>query len=228
MPSEFKDIYTNIGLHYYTDLPVEPGDTIVVETKNGYLKCAVGTIIRTLDFDPFKENEAGVHAKCHVLENSTKKLYYKESIVMFGSKVVEVKHIGSNRTGLFYTDLELSKGDLVVYEAASNYMADKDAMSPSKYRDSNSFVYMHVGEVIDTEPNAATAKFYIVDKIDMQEYAARKVRIAKAQKIHLQLEAKKKQFQDIQLLELIAASDPETKTMLDEYKILISGVNTTV
>jgi hypothetical protein len=226
----FYKIFTDTHLNYYTDMPVDVGDTIVVEAQGKALRCKVEAIINKVDFDPFdpsSHKEHGVQARCHVLENTTKKIYYKESIIMFGYKVVEVKHVGSNRTGLFYTDLDLKKGDIVVYEAPANYMEEHDELgNPNTFhRNKSSYIGMHVGEIIDDNPDSVTAKCYVVDKVDTAAHEARKQRMVEANKLRAQLNEKKKQLEDIKLLELIAQSDPETKSMLDQYKALLSGTS---
>lgn len=192
-------------LMYYSDIHVDLDDIVVVETKYGPVKGKIVSLEGSVNCNPFEENNQGYRAKKHVLENATKKIYDKENVIMFGSKTVEVQHISSLRTGIFYTDLDLHNNDIVVYEAPS--------------RDGT--VAMHVGRVINEDPDVVTAKFYVVDVVDMAQYEARKARIKEAGKLRAKLEAKKKQYQDIELLRLIAASDPETKQMLDKYTSLI-------
>ena len=196
----------SVALTYYSELLVEVNDIVVVETRNGPVRGRVIAIIDTVHVDPF-DKDNGYHAKKHVLENATKKIY-KETMIMLGSKTVEVRHIGSNRTGVFYTDIDLKEGDTVVYESDNS-----NASGTS----------LHVGIVTNADPDVMTAKYHIVDVVDMSAHKARKERIKKASKIRAQLDAKRKQYQDLELLKLIAASDPETKTLLDEYTSLVSN-----
>jgi hypothetical protein len=185
---------------YFTEVPVSVGDKVVVSTKHGITIGHVTSIVEEVSKDPWEEGRA----KQRVLENATQKLYYKESVIMFGAKTVEVKHVSSNRTGIFYTDLTLSKGDTVVY----------DSGDPSG---------LHVGIVVDTDPDVVTAMTWIVDTVDMTSHQNRLAKVKEAAKLKARLDSKREQFQDIELLRLIAASDPETKEMLDAYTKLISG-----
>ena len=126
----------------------------------------------------------------------------KEEDIMFGAKTVEVKHVSSARIGTYFTDLDLQVGQTVVYESDNG---------------------MHVGVVTNTDPDAVSAQTWIVDTVDLTEHEARIERVKQAKKLKAKLDAKRKQFQDIELLRLIAASDPETADMLAEYTKLVGG-----
>lgn len=192
-------------LNYYSGLQVEVGDSVVVETRYGLMLGKVTEVEDTIHTNPFTKNDEGYRAKKHVLENTTKKTY-KEEPIMFGCKTVEVKHVSSNRRGVYYTDLNLSVGDLVVYETSNDGIKS-----------------MHVGTVVNADPDALTAKDFVVCAVDLTAHTERVARMKEAEKLRLKLDAKKKQFQDIELLRLIAASDPETKEMLDKYTSLVGG-----
>lgn len=200
---DIKDIYR--PLMYYSVLPVDVGDTVVAETKHGLKIGTVSEIVEEIDFNPFEPNERGYKAKKHVVENTTKKIY-KEEPIMFGCTTVEVTHEKSDLKGIYYTDIALEVGDKVVYE--------------------DEYGRMHVGTVSDMDLAVVTARSYIVCKVDMEHHIERKKRIEEAKKLKAKLDAKKKQFQDLELLKLIAASDPETKDMLDQYIGLINGGST--
>lgn len=195
----------NTTLLYYSGIPIELNDNVVVETKYGPVKGRVVKIEDVINCNPFKPNSIGCKATCHVWENATKKVYDKENKIMFGCKTVEVLHSSSNHRGIFYTDLILHNGDLVVYEGKNEIGK----------------VSMHVGTVINDDPDVVTAESYIVDAIDVSHHNERKNRLKEANKLRAKLNAKRKQFQDIELLRLIAASDDETKDMLDAYTKLI-------
>lgn len=201
----WQKIYVSIStatLCYYSELPVEIGDKVVVETRYGPVIGEVTTVIETIHENPFNKSSK-YSAKKHVLENATKKVY-KEEPIMFGCKTVEVKHISSNRKNVFYTDLNLKVGDHVVYES-----------------DHENGKSMHVGIVTDVDPDVVTAKNFIVDAIDLTAYNDRMERMKKASKIRLQLEAKKKQYEDMEILRLIAQHDEDAKQMLAEYSALM-------
>lgn len=188
-------------LMYYSELPVEVDDIIAVETRNGIAKGYV-VEVDPISVNPFEPNSQGYKARRHVVENVTKNIR-KEELIMFGCKTVEVKHVASGKTNIYYTDLTLAVNDTVVYE-------DESSM-------------LHVGVVTDINPMVVTAKNFVVDKVDMDAHNKRTERIKEANKLKAQLDLKKKQFQDIELLRLIATSDPETKEMLDRYTKLIGG-----
>lgn len=192
----------NTPLNYYSELPVAVNDRVIVETRHGPMEGRVLEVTGTIDFDPFKPNKCGCKATKHVLENITKKIY-KEELNMFGCKTVKVKHTASEKVGVFYTDLELKNGDKVVYESTDGSM--------------------HVGTVIDNDPDIMTAKNYIVDVVETTAYTARLNAIKEAEKIRAKLELKKKQFQDMELLRLIAANDAETAELLKQYTKITSG-----
>lgn len=198
---------SGVVLGYYTDMLVEVDDKVIIETKHGPVCGRVASIANTIDEDPF--NSPNYKAKCHVLENVTKKIYNKETIIMANTKTVEVRHISSNRKGIYYTDMELPEGALVVYERPDNNSERETTMS--------------VGIVVNTDPDAVTATYWVVDVVNTMAHEERKERIKKATKVKAKLDAKKKQFQDIELLRLIAQSDPETAALLDEYNGLLGG-----
>lgn len=192
---EFSDgsVYT-----YYTALSVSKGDKLVVATKLGAAIATARDIGLELDFNPFA---IGVAHK-HILENITKHIINTEVATMSLAKIVEVKHVGSNRRGVFYTDIPLSVGEKVVYESAD---------------EQNNGTGLHVGEVVNTEPRATIASSWIVDVVDMGDYIARMEKQKEIARLRKQLDAKTKQFKDMELLRLIAERDPETKKLLDDY-----------
>ena len=177
---------------YYSTIPVDAGDKLVVTTQHGITTCNVTSVIDVV-------NNKG-NSKQSVLENRTKNIYEKGTIVMTSVKIVEVQHDKSNRMNILYTDLDVKLGSTVVYESDNG---------------------MHVGMVIDMEPEASVARHWIVDVVDMATYTARVERSVKASKIKARLDHKRKQFQDIELLRLIAANDKETEALLAEYIELI-------
>lgn len=204
-------IKVSTGQNYYTNIPIDIGDFIVVESKRGDVwRCKVLDIIKHIDYNPFNDINGIAHATCHVLENATKKIFFKESDIMFGCKVVEVESInGKFYKNLFYTDLPVEKGNIVVYEL----------------RDGT----MHVGRISDTNPDSAIASTFIVDIVDTTANEARKERTKQANKLKAQLDEKRKQFQDIQILELIAKSEYlETAQMLSAYKELTNVSNVAI
>lgn len=199
---------------YYTDMTVAIGDKVVVTTKFGVTTATVTDIDDCIFEDPFKEG----HASQRIIENSTQKIYNKEYVIMPGTKIVEVKHSCSNSRGIFFTDLDLKVGDTVVYDGYAMFCRETDQRNTGAPQAGG----MHVGVVTDTDPDVITAQSWIVDIVDLKAYNDRIERAKTAAKLKQKLDAKRKQFQDLELLKLIAQSDPETKAILDEYISLIS------
>lgn len=188
----------------YTDLECEVGDLVVAETRHGLVKAKICEIDGPINYNPFKRG----NAVCRIIENSTKQTYLEEGIEM-NQNVVEVRHISSNRVGIYYTDLALEKGDLVVYDRTGMEQGAKRAWS--------------VGEVIDVDPDCRAAANWIIDKVDTASHEARLARIRELASIRAQLDKKKRQFEDLELLQLIAKSDQETAELLERYSALMIG-----
>lgn len=195
--------------NYYSELPVDTGDSIVATTKYGIITGTVlsASPVSDKNYDPFKDGRA----KQHVLENTTKKLYNKENVIMFGSKTVEVQHLNSNRKNIFYTDLDLAIGQIVVYDA--NPPMDKEGTVADLQS-------LHVGVVTNNDPDCVTANAWIVDVVQLGAYSDRIQRVKEANKLRQKLNAKRKQYQEFELLKLIAQNDPETAAMLEAYQKL--------
>ncbi len=166
--------------------------------------------------NPFKNTSSkGPKATCRILENITQDIFEEETEMTIGYKVVEVKHLNSKRTGLYATDiLDIAVGDLVVYESAIAY----DGKPAGE-------MALHTGTVVNVSPGATVATHYIVCKIDLTAYKKRKECAEQISKIRQALNAKKKMYQDMELLNLIAERDPATKALLDEYLELTRGCN---
>jgi len=178
----------------YADDSVCVGDKARILVLSGYeTNCEIIDIIKR-DVRFAKDSAQILEVKQHKI--------LKEEDIMFGAKTVEVKHVSSARSGIFYTDLDLQVGQTVVYESENG---------------------MHVGVVTNADPDAVSAQTWIVDIVDMTAHEQRIERTKQAKKLKAKLDAKRKQFQDIELLRLIAANDPETAALLSEYTKLIGG-----
>lgn len=185
----------------YTDMQCESDDKVVVETKRGLVKANVVYVDEPIDYDPFESGQA----KCHIVENISKKIT-KENIIMFANqKTVEVQHISSDRVGVFYTDLDLKVGDVVVYERGAGQQ-------------------WSVGKVINIDPDCLTADRWIIDLVDTAQAEQRKATEKQLKKLKAKLDYKKSQYQDIELLRLIANNDPETAELLEQYSKLLGNV----
>lgn len=192
-------------------------DNVVIETKGGLVRAQIVDISEPIDYDPFERG----NAKCRVLENSTRKIYQtnKEDMIMFANqKTVEVKHISSGRVGVFYTDMNLQVGDVVVYDRTQ---IDKSVAKEISGKDIDN--QWSVGVVTNADPNCITAQTWVVDVVNTTAHERHKEMAKELKKIKAKLEQKKKQFQDMELLRLIAQSDPETQSLLDSYNNVLKG-----
>lgn len=194
-------ITNGVIITVYTDMQCESDDKVVVETKRGLVKANVVYVDEPIDYDPFESGQA----KCHIVENISKKIT-KENIIMFANqKTVEVQHISSDRVGVFYTDLDLKVGDVVVYERGAGQQ-------------------WSVGKVINIDPDCLTADRWIIDLVDTAQAEQRKATEKQLKKLKAKLDYKKSQYQDIELLRLIANNDPETAELLEQYSKLLVNV----
>jgi len=166
---------------YYSAIEVAKGDKVTVSTRYGITTGIVSSILEEVQRDPFKEGSA----KQRVLENSTQKIFDKENVIMFGAKTVEVKHISSNRKGIFYTDLELQVGQLVVYDG--NLPGGKMYENSTEQVDETEVQSLHVGIVTNVDPDTVTAKCWVVDVVDMSAHKERIQRAKKATKLRAKL-----------------------------------------
>lgn len=204
-------------VHVYTDITCTVDDKVVIETKGGLVRAQIVDISEPIDYDPFERGKA----KCRVLENSTRKIYQtnKEDMIMFANqKTVEVKHISSGRVGVFYTDMNLQVGDVVVYERTQ---IDKSVAKEISGKDMDN--QWSVGVVTNADPDCVTAQTWVVDVVDTSAHERRKEMAKELKKIKAKLDQRKKQFQDMELLRLIAQSDPETQSLLDSYNNVMKG-----
>jgi hypothetical protein len=204
-------------VNVYTDITCSIDDRLVIETKGGLVMAQVVDISEPIDYNPFERG----NAKCHVVENSTRKIYQtnKEDLIMFANqKTVEVKHISSGRVGIFYTDMNLRVGDVVVYERTQ---IDKNTAREISDKDMDN--QWSVGIITNADPDCVTAQTWVIDVVDTSRHEQRKAAAKELKKIKAKLDQKKKQFQDMELLRLIAQSDPETAQLLETYNNVLNG-----
>lgn len=154
----------------------------------------VGTVIETQDlvYDPI--------ALGHSDRIITEIISNKEDKIMTGSKILEVRQHRHTSTVCVYTDVEVEVGTVIAFGT------DTD---------------MLVGVVTGLDPDVTAALAWMIDTIDTSKYVARKDREKKAAKLRAKLDIKRKQFQDLEILKLIAKDDPDTAKMLEEYMGLL-------
>ena len=196
--------------NYYSNLPVRIGDKVCVESVNGILVGHVTDYDPEIDYDPFKTGKA--HKRVLRIMNEKE----EETTAMLGFKTVSVKHINSDRKGIFYTHLDLRVGQTVVYDGNIPTATNSDKIA--RKTDESAF---HVGIVVDINPAATYAECWVVDVVDTAAYNYQLGKAMAATKLFNKLNAKVKQFKDLDLLRYIAERDPDTKAMLDEYLDLV-------
>ena len=208
----YRQVYIVVGhttLLYYSDAELTKNDRVILETRSGTVVGRVSSFGQTIRGNPF-DGSTRYQAKKHILENITQqKVYEGEYIQMAGTKMIEVSHLNSNRKYTLRTDLDVSLGDLVVFECGMNPGGNQE------------HGMMSVGVVSNAEIIGQSATMWVVDIVDLKEHYVRKENTKKAEALKARLNEKKKQFQDIELLNLIASRDPETKELLDQYLELI-------
>lgn len=198
--------------NYYSNLPVRIGDKVCAESVNGILVGRVTDYDPEIDYDPFKTGKAHKRVLRIMKEE-------EEITVMVGFKTVEVKHINSTRKGIFYTHLDLRVGQTVVYDGNMPDYSSTEKIA--KRADESPYSAFHVGVVTNVEPTTQTAQCWVVDEVDTAAYNFQLGKAKAAAKLFSQLNAKVRQFKDLDLLRYIAERDPDTKAMLDEYLDLV-------
>lgn len=64
---------------------------------------------------------------------------------------------------------------------------------------------------------------WVIQKIDLTEHNARLERERKAAELKKQLEARRKQLEDIAIYEVLAKEDPKMAELLEQYKEVMNG-----
>lgn len=211
-----KWIRIKIGCwQFFSGLPVDLHDEIVVETYRGLMKGKVSEILDTVYDDPFNPDNHDHNATCHVVQNITKNIKIeREPVIMYGTKIIEVRHRASNRTNFIYTDTDLPVGTTVVYESPYASRNDSQPVPDGK-------LDMHVGVVVDNATSVAEAVGWVVQVVNLSQHEERKKRIKAAAALRKQLDKAKNDYQDMQILELIAGNNPQIRKMLNQYKELL-------
>lgn len=116
-------------------------------------------------------------------------------------KIVGVAFPGGYGTPKIYsfrTDLDLSVGDTVVCDTANG---------------------LTIGTVSDLEGNEPKATKWIVQRVDLDAHKKRLEKEKALNAIKKKMDERRKQLQDIQIYQLLAQTDPEMKTLLEQYNI---------
>lgn len=192
-----------------TEDNLEVKDCVVVRVPSGYETTAIITDVLNRSV-----NSAKLH-RCFVISKKDEEVKHMEQIVK-GKIIVKIKHDCSNRTVYCYTDIPYPMCETVVYESDNG---------------------LHVGEITDGcsvdniaewdnfSLKAGCVQYWVVDRVDMSGYNNRAQMVKDLTRVRNQLEVKRQQYQELELLNLIAKNDPETAALLDTYKSLLnSGV----
>ena len=191
----------------YANSSYKPGDVADVRVRSGYITTC--RIIDILEEDVEYTNSYGV-VICNTKKEEEETM---QTIIMPGTHVVMIKNHCSERASYCFTEINfalITKEEMtVVYESDNGW---------------------HVGTVeqyFDDPndcPSVNSVKYWVVNGVFTQPYRDRLSREKEVQKLQAKLQAKKKQYQDFELLRLIAANDPETAELLQQYAMLTSSI----
>lgn len=126
-------------------------------------------------------------------------------------KLVEVTHISSSRKNVLCTSIDVRIGDVVVYEKESHTISNLK-------RKGFGTIPMHVGIVteVNLEPDPSVTN-WVVSVVDTRELLRSMLELHNVKK---QLDIKKQQFQELEMLRLMAEHDAETAELLERYNRL--------
>jgi len=103
---------------------------------------------------------------------------------------------GQSKKYEFKTDIELQVGDKVVCDTAMGYT---------------------VADVVEIKEDSSIAKKWIVSKIDLTAHLIRLEKEKKLAEIKAKLDRKRKEIEEMQILQLLAERDSEFAVLLEEY-----------
>lgn len=191
----------------YADSVYKPGDVADVRVRSGYITTC--RIIDILEEDVKHTKSYGV-----VLYNTKKEEEETmQTIIMPGTHVVMIKHNCSERVIYCFTDI--------------NFRAIPEEDCTVVYESDNGWHVGTVEQYFDDPndcPSVNSVKYWVINGVYTKPYRERLDREKEVHKLQAKLQAKKKQYQDFELLRLIAASDPETAELLQQYSKLTNVV----
>ena len=215
-----KDNGRTINLHYIVQADLIVGDRVICESVKGPLQGKIVSI----------EKRNVKHSDTH---KKVKKVDPKEieqgeeenNMLQSIFKVVKVQHNSCSRENYVYTSLNVVPGDIVVYQANQERSFNPNIEDPHVKESFSLSVNWHVGIVKEVySPNSCKKQVkpdaFIVQKINTEQYFSDLATKDRAISIKNKLDAKRKEFEQMQIYEMLAAADPSAKALLDEFKQL--------
>jgi len=125
-------------------------------------------------------------------------------------KIVGVRHLEGydvNKIYYFKTDIEdLNEGDIVVIDSNNK---------------------LKLAEVVEADPKLNenfVVKKWVVDKVDTTKYNERIQKEKRLKELKNKIDKRRKELEEIQILEMLAEKDDEMRQMLNEFKELSKDV----
>ncbi len=154
-------------------------------------------------------NSAGqVNPKYVTKNNRTKRERLNVNELLQGGKefVAVVKYVNSHNTWQeydFLCDMPIEQGDILVAESING---------------------LGLVEVVGIKSQSSKAKRWIVDKVDMSSYNARREKERKKAELEKKMEQRMKQMDKLTRFREMAKNDPEMARMLQEYERDVLGI----
>lgn len=205
-------------LHYIAPTHLKVGDMVECETRKGPI---FGEIKEILAEDAY-----------HTKENKAIKLVNKEEMSMYNNMFHTVKILrrDNGKGMLIHTSEQFLVGDLVVYQT------DKANEEVEKYTTKFEQVLCeqslrvcqnwHVGVVAEfypagTQVQGNVAKYaFVVSKLSTDLVFKDMSTADRAAELKMQLDARRKTFEQEQIYEMLAQSDPAAKVLWEQFKSL--------
>ena len=209
-----------IDLHYIVQADLIVGDLVLCESIKGPLQ---GKIISV---EKCNVKHSDKHKKVKKLDPEEVEQGEEENNMLQSIfKVVKVQHNSSSRENYVYTSLDVVPGDIVVYQANQERSFNPNIEDPNIEGSFRLSVNWHVGIVKEIySPNSCKKPVnhdaFIVQKINTEQYFRDLATKERAISIKNKLDAKRKEFEQMQIYEMLAAADPSAKALLDEFKQL--------
>ena len=209
-----------INLRYIVQADLIVGDLVICESIKGPLQ---GKIVSV---EKCNVTHSDNHKKVKKLDpEKVEQLEEENNMLQSIFKVVKVQHNSSSRENYVYISLNVVPGDIVVYQANQERSFNPNIEDPHIKESFRLSVNWHVGIVKEVySPNSCKKQVnpdaFIVQKINTEQYFSDLSTKDRAISIKNKLDAKRKEFEQMQIYEMLAAADPSAKALLDEFKQL--------
>ena len=209
-----------IDLHYIVQADLIVGDLVLCESIKGPLQGKIVSVEKR------NVKHSDTHKKVKKLDPEEVEQGEEENNMLQSIfKVVKVQHNSSSRENYVYTSLDVVPGDIVVYQANQERSFNPNTKNPCVEESFRLSVNWHVGIVKEIYSPGSGNKHvnpdaFIVQKITAEQYFSDLATKDRVIAIKNKLDAKRKEFEQMQVYEMLAAADPSAKALLDEFKQL--------